>query len=122
MSRENRNPSRRRFAGISAAILAISRFAIDLVPIRSFARGFSLDRFGIRKLFPTLRNGRVWFSTWDNAHPRVLASGERDPDDPMFIVRGDTAEPFQVTIDGNGTGTISGPAPRMYVYDEAQQL
>jgi hypothetical protein len=77
-------------------------------------RQASLDQFGIRELRPTLPGGREWFCKWSTGPTRVLYSGDRDPYDAEFIARGDG----QVTIDGAGVATMSGAAPRMYVYDE----
>lgn len=75
------------------------------------------DRFNIRMLNPTRLGGRTWVATWDNGHRRVLASGQRDPDDSQFIARGDVSA---IVIDGRGTAIVSGDAPRLYVYDEEQ--
>ncbi|MEW6185703.1 MAG: hypothetical protein AB1585_08195 [Thermodesulfobacteriota bacterium] len=65
---------------------------------------------------PTLPGGREWLNKWNTGPERVLDSGDRDPYDAEFIVRGDG----QVFINGAGIATMSGTAPRMYVYDEAR--
>lgn len=70
----------------------------------------------ISKLYPTVTNGRVWVANWSNSLYRKVESGDRDRYDSDFIVRGDGA----VVIDGNGIATVTGSAPRMYVYDMAK--
>jgi len=77
-----------------------------------------LDKFGISEINPTIPHGREWFSKWDNGDARTIKSGSRDPDDSMLIARGDA----KIMIDGNGTATMNGKNPRMYVYDTAKLL
>jgi len=71
------------------------------------------DSFGIKMLFPTMPNGRTWFANWSNSHNRLIDSGDRDPYDNEFIVRGNGV----VTVDGQGVASFNGESPRMYVYD-----
>ncbi len=78
-----------------------------------------IDKFGTTELYSTKASGREWFSTWNNGHSRTITSGKRDPDDSMFIVRGEADS--KVAMDGNGIANMSGTQPRMYVYD-AQKL
>jgi hypothetical protein len=73
----------------------------------------SVDAFGTRLLYPTQDGGREWRATWNNGIARVLASGDRDPHDAEFIVRGSGT----IGIDGQGVAIMSGSSPRMYVYD-----
>jgi hypothetical protein len=80
----------------------------------------ALDRFGIQMLYPTPPGGRVWSSTWDNGHSRSLNSGQRDPYDSQFVVRGDVDPTRLIRIDGQGTATLAGAYPRLYVYDLQQ--
>ena len=71
------------------------------------------DIFGITKLYQT--HGNEWFSTWNNAVIRTIQSGDRDKFDPtgLFIARGDGL----IKIDGKGIATMTGSAPRMYLYN-----
>jgi hypothetical protein len=87
--------------------------------------GVAVDTFGTRELFTTVTGGRTWASRWHQGSPRTLASGQRDPQDAEFIVRGNGL----VAIDGAGIAAVSGvdiggvyqSQPRMYVYDEPRQ-
>src|SRR5438093_8602829 len=78
------------------------------------------DKWGIKMLHPTITNGREWFNTWDNSHSRILTANDRDPDDSMFKVSGQSDS--MVVIDGKGVATMSGTQPRMYVYDQTLVL
>ena len=71
------------------------------------------DEFGITELYPTVRDGREWFSYWGNNTNRTFGS-EVDPYDPQFDT---TYGDGSYTVDGNGTLIVSGEYPRMYVYD-----
>jgi len=77
---------------------------------------YGADKFGIKKIFPTLTDGTEWFANWDDGIERIVLSGERDPNDIEFIVRGDG----EVIIDGNGVAKMNGETPRMYVSDPAR--
>ncbi len=97
------------------------RFLTAVLPVLLFCMAVraekaptQLDVLGIAMLQPTLPGGRTWFSQWGNGRERKLASGDRDPCDAEFIMRGDG----QVCIDGRGIAAISGDCPRLYVYDE----
>ena len=79
-----------------------------------------VDKWGIKMLHPTITNGREWFNTWDNGHTRILTANDRDLDDPMFKVSGQSNS--LVVIDGKGVATMSGTQPRMYVYDQTLAL
>ena len=83
----------------------------------SYAGEERLDRHGITMLYPTVPNGRVWASRWENDIKRRLPSGSVDPFDPEFTFRGEG----MVTIDGEGTAVLSGAYPRMYVYDSTER-
>lgn len=74
-----------------------------------------LDDFEITKLYPDKVPNNTWYSTWGNGHSRSLSSGSRDPDDPHFVLRGNSSI---LQIDGLGIARLSGVSPRMYVYDE----
>jgi len=76
-----------------------------------------VDRFGIKELYPSALQGRSWAAVWDNGLERKLTSGDRDPDDAEFIMRGDGT----AVIDGHGVVRIGGDCPRLYVYDEPRQ-
>lgn len=74
------------------------------------------DRFGIKKLYPTMSGGKDWVSVWDNGRERTISSGQRDPYDAWFHGRGNAT----YRADGNGQLLISGAVPRMYITDPAQ--
>lgn len=57
---------------------------------------------------------RRWGSNWENGRTRNLKSGQWDPYDNEFVVRGNGT----VQIDGKGIAAMSGESPRMYVYDK----
>jgi hypothetical protein len=71
------------------------------------------DRFGIKMLYSSLSGGRAWTANWSDSRNRLIDSGDRDPYDNEFIVRGNGT----ATIDGQGVARINGESPRMYIYD-----
>jgi hypothetical protein len=78
----------------------------------------SVDEFGLAMLYPSVPGGRAWTSRWNNGKERIFKeSGNRDPFDEEFIMRGDG----EIKIDGKGIVRISGPCPRLYVYDEPRK-
>ena len=77
-----------------------------------------VDEFGISMFYPTAAGGRTWFSRWNNGKERTFKkSGDRDPYDDEFIMRGNG----EIIIDGKGLARISGASPRLYVYDEPRK-
>ena len=83
-----------------------------------------LDRYGISEIYPTIENGREFFSHWDDGNPRILKILERDHVDSELILRGNNPK---LTIDGKGIATLEGENPnlisnpRIYIYDEQKQ-
>ena len=71
------------------------------------------DRFGVRKIYPTMAGGKDWVSTWDNGKARTFSSGQFDPSDAWFHGRGNAT----YNPDGKGLFLISGAVPRMYIHD-----
>lgn len=67
----------------------------------------------IRMLYPTKKNGRIWYEKWSGRDAVILKSGESDPFDLEFVARGNGT----VSIDGNGIAHFQGSSPRMYVLD-----
>lgn len=78
----------------------------------------TLDRFGISQMFPTITGGREWQAAWDNGHPRLLDRVGPDSDDCQFHKHGNGS----VAIDGFGIARLQGDSPRMYVYDNINDL
>src|SRR6266487_807285 len=76
-----------------------------------------VDKFGTKELYPTKMDGKEWSSKWDNGKHRAFFSEESDPYDNEFKLRGDG----KIVIDGNGLASLSGSAPRMFVYDELKR-
>lgn len=75
-----------------------------------------VDVFGTRTLYPDASGGREWHARWAPM-ARVLATGDVDPIDPEFDVRGSRTK---VEIRGDGTAKISGDAVRLYVGDRSK--
>ena len=71
------------------------------------------DKFGIAEIYPTVRDGREWFSYWGNGTDRAFGN-EVDPYDPQFVT---TYGDGSYEVDGNGTLSVSGEFPRMYIFD-----
>lgn len=69
------------------------------------------DSFGIKMLYPSLRNGTLWVAKWNDS-PRTFTG--KDPKDPWFDANHGDAT-YRVT--GDGTLRISGAIPRMYIHD-----
>ena len=86
-----------------------------------FLFNFEVDKqseniVSIKQIYPTINGGREWSANW-NTSPHKISSGDFDQYDPSFQARGNG----YVNVNGDGTATLSGSAPRMYVYDPSLQ-
>lgn len=84
-----------------------------LIPISPKPSTVPVIANGIKMIYPTKENGRVWSAIWASENAKTLKSGQRDPSDSEFIVRGNGT----VFIDGTGVVHLQGDSPRMYVFD-----
>ncbi len=82
--------------------------------------GGSKDRFGIKMIYPTAKDARVWESKWDNGIARTFGNSKNDPYDPLFKTskNGGGLGDGSYKTQGDGILKISGKYPRMYVFDE----
>jgi hypothetical protein len=44
-----------------------------------------IDKFGIKEIYPTAQNGRVWTNTWDNGISRTFGNRANDASYPEFV-------------------------------------
>ena len=75
------------------------------------------DKFGIRAIYPpaaSTSQEQIWYAKWDDKNWRTLGKEQKDPLDSSFQL-GSAGTP-KVTINGNGTATVNGSSPRMYVF------
>lgn len=73
------------------------------------------DKFGIKKIYSTVLNGRTWYSKWNNGHARSWTDQSNDPYDSEFVTKYKGIGSYKT--DGKGVLKISGENPRMYVID-----
>ena len=105
--------------GLAILIFAAVTFVVAVYGQEGTGYGYisqqllSKDKFNITEIYPTVRDGREWFSKWDN-NSRAFGN-EIDPYDLEFSTEyGDG----YYTIDADkGVMTVTGPTPRMYVFD-----
>jgi hypothetical protein len=77
------------------------------------------DKFGISAIYPSAANilqEQIWYANWDDKDSRTLSKEQNDPLDSSFRIGG--AGTPKVTINGNGTATVYGSSPRIYVFGE----
>ena len=84
----------------------------NFLSVNSTSPNTGVSKNIIFQLYPTVSQGREWYSNW-YAKPHTILSGDFDPNDPQFQARGNG----YVVVNGDGTAILSGSAPRMYVYD-----
>lgn len=85
-------------------------------PALTAARRGSADAFGTTAIYPTAEGGREWHARW-NARPRVLGSGQTDPEDAEFRMEG-RAQTLEIR--GDGTARSAGEQIRIYVGDRTR--
>jgi predicted small secreted protein len=72
-----------------------------------------VDAFGTRNIYPSATGARQWYAKWSSS-PRVLRTGQVDPLDPEFALRGSN---HTLEIKGDGTARSFGDVIRLYVGD-----
>ncbi len=88
----------------------------------------TLDKFGIKQIYSTKPNGRVWYSKWDNGVFREWGSKgtafrNADPYDLECDLHCKSEERGIVTsakVDGKGICELYGTTPRLYINDPAR--
>ena len=93
-----------------------------------------VDRFGIRKIYPTKTGGREWVSNWDTTASRNFQSqgwgnevASRDPGDSEVFIYAPTGTtisgtfyPNECSTDGNGIMTMQGTGPAIFIKKPGQ--
>jgi hypothetical protein len=80
--------------------------------------GIGKDKFGITTIYPIADDTlpeQIWYAKWDDRATKTLGKEQTDPLDSSFRL-GSAGSTFEVTISGNGTATVNGSSPRMYVF------
>ena len=88
---------------------------VTVILVTIFFPKNQVDKFGIQKIYPTVTDGREWYSNWDNG-TRVVDSIKHDPYDFQMVMKGSG----KISIDGQGIASISGKSPRIYVFDKSK--